>query len=61
MYFTLNNGEYKGREYVRSRVRRVVSAATIAATIDNDEWMASRYGFTVAALVRDARYFQAVA
>ncbi len=63
VYFTKDNGEIVGRPYLRrravaalSRFRRwrsdVDRAATLAATIDNDEWLAFRNLNTVSAICR---------
>lgn len=63
-YWTLNNGEMKGRPYVRQRAVRALATwgdlfplsdrkATLAATVDNDAWMASRNGQTVGSVLFD--------
>jgi len=63
-YYTLDNGEIKGRPYVRiravrglSRWRRVTTRAeraeAIRQTVDNDAWMSARNLFLVSAIVRD--------
>lgn len=56
VYFTLNNGTLKGRDYLRARARRYMNAEQVERTIGNDTWLASRNGMLVAAVVRDAEF-----
>jgi len=56
VYFTLNSGEYKGRNYLRTRARRYMDAEQVERTIGNDKWLASRNGMLVAAVVREAQF-----
>lgn len=64
-YYTLDNGEIKGRDYVRQRVKKRLSRwarfftaeqrdKTLAATVENDEWMSARNGSLVSAICREA-------
>lgn len=63
--FSKDNGELVGRGYVRARVRdglrrwdssfgAEVRRATLAETVDCDEWLSRRGGQTIGSLVRDA-------
>lgn len=63
-YFTKMDGTLQGRPYVRRRASSYVSArcwyiprkfrkAALAATVDDDAWLASRNGLLVSAICRD--------
>lgn len=66
VFFTTDDGTFRGRPYVRDRVRQSLSRSwrrlwtleerqeVIRRTVDNDEWITWRGGCTVGSVCRDA-------